>query len=309
MSPFLYSDDNKRYHTLSYHNRQLGVKRHKAAVDAGLTCPNKDGRCGTGGCIYCASGGSYFTHGGKSVTQQLLAERVRIHQKFPGSGLVAYFQAGTNTYAPVETLQRLFEEALRCPDVEALSVATRADCVEEDVCRLLEDLARRVPVRVELGLQSAKDETARRIGRGHDWAAFLQGYARLKAHGLPCCIHLINGLPGEGLPDMLETARQVARLRPEGVKIHSLHVVEGTRLAELWRQGAYTPLSLEKYVQSVVGQLERLPPETVIERITGDADRTRLLAPRWSADKKKVLAAIDRQLAAEDTWQGRLFDP
>lgn len=309
MHPFLYSDNNKRYHTLSYHNRQLGVKLFKASVDAGFTCPNKDGTCGTGGCIYCGSGGSYFSRGELSVAEQLLTERQRIHTKTPGAKLNAYFQSGTNTYAPVETLRALYEEALACPDVAALSIATRADCVAEDVCDLLEEFAVRIPLTVELGLQTAHDVTAQRIGRGHDWQTFAEGYTRLKQRGIRVCVHLINGLPGEDLPAMLVTAKKLAPLRPDGVKIHSLHVVEGTALAALWRQGDYAPISLQEYVQAVVGQLERLPPETVVERLTGDADKTTLLAPRWSADKKKVLASIDRHLAEENTWQGRLFTP
>jgi len=304
--PFPYSDNNKRYHTLSYHNKQQGVKLFKAAVDAGFTCPNQDGTRGVGGCIYCSSGGSYFSSGG-SVTQQLLAERERIHAKHPNAKLNAYFQSGTNTYGPVRFLRQLYEEALACADVAALSVATRADCVGEDVCALLEELSARIPVTVELGLQSANDETAQRIRRCHSWEDFLAGYARLKQHGLRVCIHLINGLPGEEETDMLETARRVAALRPDGVKLHSLHVVEGTELARLWAEGGYSPISMAAYVRTVVRQLELLPPETVIERLTGDADKTKLLAPRWSADKKKVLAAVDRLLAEENTWQGRLY--
>ena len=305
---FQYSDNNKRYHTLSYHNRSRGVKRVKAVLNAGLTCPNRDGSRGKGGCLYCCRGGSYFSGCG-SLTEQLMAERERIHRKMPEASLVAYFQAGTNTYAPVSKLQQFWEEALACPDVDAMAIATRADCLPDDVCDALAQLSNRIELTVELGLQTAWDSTAEIIGRGHTWDEFKSGYFKLKEWGIRCCVHLINGLPGETQQDMLGTARLLANLRPDAVKIHSLHVMENTELADWWRAGRYIPISREDYVSAVVGQLELLPPETVIERITGDADRSQLLAPLWSADKKKVLAAIDRRLVERNTWQGRLYRP
>lgn len=305
-NPFPYSDNNKRYHTLSYHNRSRGVKQVKAVLNAGMTCPNQDGSRGTGGCIYCSHGGSYFSGCG-SITQQLLAERERIHQKMPDASLVAYFQAGTNTYAPLSRLKSLWNEALACPDVAAMAIATRADCLPDDVCDALQELSNKTELTVELGLQTAWDSTAQIIGRGHTWSEFVTGFSKLKARGIRCCVHLIDGLPGEGLEEMVGTAQKLADLCPDAVKIHSLHVVEDTRLAQWWRDGRYQPISREDYVAAVVAQLEYLPPQTVIERITGDADRRHLLAPLWSADKKKVLAAIDRRLAELDTWQGRLY--
>lgn len=303
---FQYSDNNKRYHTLSYHNRSRGVKLAKAVLNAGLSCPNRSGN--RGGCIYCSRGGSYFSGGG-TLTEQLLAERERIHRKMPDAMLIAYFQAGTNTFAPAAVLRAFWEEALACPDVAAMAVATRADCLPDDVCNVLAEFSNRTELTVELGLQTAWDSTAEIIGRGHTWDEFKDGYSKLKARGIRCCVHLINGLPGETEQDMLGTAERLAQLRPDAVKIHSLHVLENTELADWWRTGRYTPISREAYTSAVVGQLERLPPETVIERITGDADRSQLLAPLWSADKKKVLASIDRRLVELDTWQGRLYPP
>lgn len=301
---FFFSDDNKRYHTLSYHNRHTyGEKMFKAVLDCGFTCPNIDGSKGVGGCIYCDGGSGYFTSAG-SVTRQLEQEKERIYRKNPNAGIIAYFQAHTNTYAPTEQLRALYSQAVDF-GVRGISVATRADCIDEERCQLLAEQP--VPVTVELGLQTAHDETARRINRCHDYAEFLRGYKQLKAFGLRVCVHIINGLPNETDEMMLETARQLGKLRPDGVKIHLLHVIRATRLAEKYLNGNYTPLEKERYVDIVVRQLELLPPETVIERITGDGDKEKLLAPLWSRDKISVLGAIDKLQKQRDSWQGKRF--
>lgn len=301
---FEFSDDNKRYHTLSYHNRHTyGGKVFKAVLDCGFTCPNIDGSRGVGGCTYCDGGSGYFTSAG-SVTRQLERERERIYRKNPNAGIIAYFQSHTNTYAPAERLSGLFGEAAAF-GVCGIAVATRADCLDGEKCRILAEQP--VPVTVELGLQTVHDETARRINRCHDYAEFLQAYKLLKKFGLRVCVHIINGLPDETDEMMLETARQLGRLRPDGVKIHLLHVIRGTALAEDFLRGEYVPLEKERYVDVVVRQLELLPPETVIERITGDGDKEKLLAPLWSMDKISVLGAIDLTQKQRGTWQGRLF--
>ncbi len=307
---FPYSNDNKRYHTLHYDNlRRFGTRVEKAAVDLGLTCPNIDGTKGTGGCIFCASGSGYFTAPPQvSVEEQIAAELLRIRTKRPDARAVAYFQAHTNTYAPLALLQRAFEAALRCEGICGLTVATRADCLASDVLAYLAELAKRTSLTVELGLQTANDETARRMNRCHDYQTFLEGYAALKARGIRVCVHLINGLPGEGEAQMLDTARKIARLRPDGVKIHLLHVIRGTALAQMFESGQYCPMEREDYIGVVVRQLELLPETTVMERLTGDGDKRTLLAPLWSRDKISVLGGIDRTMARADTWQGRLFD-
>ncbi len=304
---FPYTDDNKRYHTLSFHNRHTyGCKVHKGAIDAGFTCPNIDGSKGVGGCIYCSGGSGYFTEDSAvSVTDQFRAEEKRIRAKYPDALITAYFQAHTNTYAPVEKLNAIYREAIAA-GTDSLAIATRADCIDEDKAQLLSSLG--VPVTVELGLQTIHDGTAALINRCHTTAEFLQGYQLLKAHGLRVCVHIINGLPNEDIPMMLETARTLGKLRPDGVKIHLMHVIKGTALADMYDSGKYTPMTKEDYIETVIKQLELLPPETVIERITGDGDKRTLVAPLWSMDKISVLGGIDKRMAEIDTWQGRLFN-
>lgn len=312
-SPFPYSADNKRYHTLTYYYRQLFPayrKVYKAALDAGFTCPNIDGTCGVGGCVYCEGGSGAFKRGDADIPAQMAAEIARIRQKTPHAGVIAYFQAHTNTYAPLAQLSALYEQALSAdPCVCGIAIATRADALADEVYPYLSALARRTHVSVELGLQSVHDRTARRIGRGHDFAAFLRAFTRLKQAGIRTCVHLINGLEGESAADMVASARILGALRPDGVKLHLLHVLAGTPLADRYFKGYLTPLSREAYVDIIVRQLEVLPPQTVIERLTGDADKRKLLAPDWSRDKIRTLALIDKTLAARNSWQGKQFHP
>jgi hypothetical protein len=297
---FPYTMDNKRYHTLNYYNRStFGGKVFKASLDAGCGCPK-------GSCIFCDSGSRYFTGQGTTAAQ-LLTERRRIHQKHPEAKLIAYFQAGTNTFGDLHFLTQCWDAALDCPDVVGISIATRADCLDEKVLLALERLREKTPLTVELGLQTVHDSTAEKIHRGHDFSAFLQGYEALQSRNIRTCVHLIDGLPGEDREMMLETARQVGRLRPGGVKLHLLHVTQGTPLGELWQSGGYRPLDRAEYVDIVTEQLRYFPPKTVIERLTGDGDKTKLLAPLWSRDKIAVLGAIDKSMAEKDIWQGDKF--
>lgn len=306
MGRFIYSDDNKRYHTLSYHNKHTyGEKVHKAAIDAGLTCPNIDGSRGVGGCIYCSGGSGYFTaENSLSVTEQFNAERERIRKKHPEARIIAYFQAHTNTYALTDKLRTLFNEAITA-GAQGLAIATRADCIDKERVELINSLP--VPVTVELGLQTIHDSTAQLINRCHSFEEFKRGYQMLKEAGIRVCVHIINGLPSENEEMMLETAETLGKLHPDGVKIHLMHVIEGTRLAEIYKRGEYIPLEKQQYIDIVVKQLELLPPETVIERITGDGDKKTLLAPLWSTDKISVLGGIDKRMAELSTWQGRYF--
>lgn len=306
MRPFKFSDDNKRYHTLNYYNKtHFGRKIYKAVVDAGFTCPNMDGSKGRGGCIFCDGGSGYFTTGCISVTEQLKRERERISAKNPDAEIVAYFQAHTNTYADIDVLRRVYKEA-EAFGVRSISIATRGDCITPEIITLFSELS--VPVTVELGLQSVHDSTAAVINRGHTYAEFLQGYELLKQAGIRTCVHIINGLPGETSEMMQETAEKLGKLYPEGVKIHLLHVIKGAKLAKMYENGIYTPLTKEEYIDITVRQLELLPPETVIERITGDGDKSKLLAPLWSMDKISVLGGIDKAQAERDSWQGKRFE-
>ena len=309
-NPFPFTNDNKRYHTLSYHNSTVyGGKVYKAVVDAGFTCPNKDGTKGTGGCIYCSGGSGYFTsaHFGdieQSVIRQIEAEKERIATKHPDSLIIAYFQANTNTYAPTETLKCAYYAALSC-GVCGISIGTRADCLPDEVIELLAEIKGKTDLTVELGLQTIHDKTAEIINRCYSYDEFLEGYEKLKAKGIRTCIHIIDGLPGEDKEMMLSTAKEVARLHPDGVKIHLLHINKGTPLEKLYIEGKYTPMSREEYIDTVIAQLEYLPQDIVIERITGDADKCCLVAPLWSADKIAVLGGIDKEMKLRDTYQGK----
>ncbi len=307
-NPFIYSFDNKRYHTLNYHYKTVyGEKLHKAVIDGGFTCPNIDGCVGTGGCIFCDGGSGYFTRNGISVTDQLELESKRIFRKNGKSPIIAYFQANTNTYAPAEELRKKFEEALDFPGVRGLSIGTRADCLPEDVLELLSELNRKTLLTVELGMQSVHEETICKINRGYSHEEFKNGYFKVKSRGIRICLHIINSLPGETPEMMVETARQAGILRPDAVKLQMLHVIKETRLAEMFAKGEVNLLSRDEYIDVIVRQLETLPGETVIERITGDGDKSKLIAPLWSADKIAVLGGIDKKLAERNTFQGRLF--
>ena len=289
----------------AYYSEKFGCKVYKLALDAGFTCPNIDGTRGCGGCIYCDGGSGYFTaEGTVPIGEQFRREEQRIRAKFPQARIVAYFQAHSNTYTDTETLSRMLSEAVGC-GAYGISVATRADCIDEDKAALL--ASQPVPVTVELGLQTAHDVTAERINRCHSFEEFLCGYSMLKAAGIRVCVHIINGLPSETEEMMLKTAEALGKLRPDGVKIHLMHVIEGTQLAEMYKRGEYVPLEKQQYIDIVIKQLELLPPDTVIERITGDGDKKTLLAPLWSMDKISVLGGIDKRMAELSTWQGKRF--
>ena len=300
----------KRYRTWNDARRQrYGKKVCKIPLNAGMDCPNRDGTCGTGGCTYCSGqkSGDFGPDAALPVAAQFDQMRQVFAQKWPDCLYFAYFQAGTNTYAPVETLRAWFEPALALPGVVGLSIATRADCLPEDVLDYLEQLSRRTDLWVELGLQTIHDETARRINRGHDTRTFLQGYQALVQRNIPVCVHLINGLPGESRDMMLESVRQVALLRPAGIKLHLLHLLRGTRMAEEYAKSPFPLLEQEAYVQLICDQLEYLPPETILQRLTGDGDRRLLIGPLWSTHKREVLNAIDREMARRATVQGARF--
>ncbi len=311
-SPFARSDSNKRYYTYDYYlRRRFGGKCAKIPLDAGFSCPNIDGTCGRGGCIYCSGRGSgdFAPPPLLPLREQYDRGREALAGKWPTERCIAYFQAHTNTHAPTDHLRPLFEEALTYPGVVGMNIATRADCLPPETVALLREISERTVLTVELGLQSAHDETAARIGRGHTFADFTAGLRRLRA-GAPKArigVHLILGLPGEGLADMLSTARAAAALAPDEVKLHLLHVLRGTALADLYAAGQYTPMEKEDYIEAVVRVLECLPPDTVIARLTGDGGAADLIAPLWSRRKRAVLAGIDKALASRDTWQGRLF--
>ncbi len=296
MNSFPYSNDNKRYRTLVYHNLQTyGGRVFKATVDAGLSCPN------AGGCVFCVQN-AFDT---RTIEDQFAAEKARILAKCPSAKILLYYGLRTNTNCSPERLSEMLCEAERL-GAFAVSLATRPDCLDADKARILAECP--LPLTVELGLQTIHDSTAAFINRGHTYADFLCGYELLKRHNIRACVHIINGLPNETREMMLDTARALGKLRPDGVKIHSMHVLRGTELYEMYQSGAYTPIEKDEYIDIVARQLELLPPETVIERVTGDGDKSLLAAPQWSRDKISVLGGIDKRLADLDTYQGRLFD-
>lgn len=308
-NPFKYACDNKRYNTLNYYNKQnFGKKIYKAVIDLGLTCPNMDGSKGTGGCIFCDGGSGYFTHGEKDVKAQLTLEKERICSKYgEDAEFIAYFQANTNTYAPVDFLRKAYYAALEFPNVFGISIGTRGDCLSDDIISLLSEINRETHLTVELGMQSCHEKTITLINRCCTHEEFKRGYYKLKNAGIRTCLHVINGLPFESENDMIETAKEVAVLSPDAVKLQMLHVIKGTRLAEMYSKGDFRLLERDEYIDIIVKQLEVIPPEIVIERITGDGDKRKLIAPMWSADKIAVLGGIDKRLAQLDTWQGKLY--
>ena len=311
-NPYVNTDSNKRYYTYDYYlRRAFGGKVAKIPLDIGLTCPNIDGCCGEGGCIYCSGRGSgdFAESPTLSIREQYAITREKLSSKWSTEKCIAYFQAHTNTYAPVEYLHERFYEALALEGVVGINIATRADCLPDDVCKLLGELAEQTVLTVELGLQSSSDTTAKRINRGHTYKDFLEGYSRLRAASdkINICVHVIFGLPEESRADMMQTVRDVAELCPEQVKIHLLHVLRDTVMADMYERGEYTPLTKEEYVALVADALELLPADTVVARLTGDGMGSELLAPDWSRKKVSVINDIDKLLYERDSMQGKKY--
>lgn len=288
--------------------RNYGGKVYKLALSCVNTCPNRDGTVGDRGCIFCTGAGEFAESG--PVAQQLVRARARLQSKVPAdTRYIAYFQSFTNTYAPVPMLRKAFTEAVEPEDVVALSVATRPDCLGEDVLSLLAELNGRKPMWVELGLQTIQPAAAQYIRRGCDLTAFDTAIQKLRAIGVTVILHQIIGLPGETQADIFATADYIAHAGVQGVKFHLLYVADGTDLAEEYRRGRVKALELEEYLPLLAGCVERMPPEMVIHRLTGDGAKRDLIAPLWSGDKKRVLNAIRRYFEQHDVVQGRLYRP
>ncbi len=306
INSFTYTFGEKRFHTLDYHLKTtFGKKTVKIPLDVGLGCPNRDGKRSFGGCTYCSAvrSGEFAGDCSKALSQQF-DEQKKLYSKWQDTLYIPYFQAGTNTYAHIDTLRRLYDDALALEGAVGLSISTRPDCVDEDIARLLGEYAKKTYLTVELGLQSAKDETLLSINRGHTYAEFEDAYRLLKAQGVRVCVHIINGLPSETKADMLETASRLASLGIDEIKLHLLHVISGTRMADDYTNGKFKVLDYDEYIEIVCDQLELLPPETVVARLTGDGDRNTLIAPLWSRDKRRVLNGIDLELRRRDSYQG-----
>ncbi|MBU2488357.1 MAG: TIGR01212 family radical SAM protein [Proteobacteria bacterium] len=287
----------------------FGCRVHKIALDAGLSCPNRDGTLSHGGCAYCNARGSGTgaAAAGLSIAQQAARAKTYLARRFKAKKFIAYFQSYTNTHAPLETLARLWNEALAGPDVVGISIGTRPDCVPDPVLDLLAKTAAGRMAWLELGLQSANDATLSRINRGHTAACWTDAASRAQSRGLLVCAHVILGLPGENRQDMRRTAEFVAASGVEGVKIHLLYVVRGTEMERMHQAGEFQCLEQEEYADAVCDFLERLPQKTVIQRLTGDPHPSELVAPAWCQDKAGALAAIRARLAEKNTWQGKRY--
>lgn len=310
-NPFPYASDHKRYHTWNYHLRQqFGQKVFKVALDGGFDCPNRDGTVAHGGCTFCSADGSGDYAGSRvdHLEKQFNEIKEKMHTKWKDGKYMAYFQAFTNTHAPVSVLREKFETVLKQENVVGLSIATRPDCLPDDVVAYLAELNQRTYLWVELGLQTVHEQTASLINRAHNFDCYVAGVTKLRKHGIRVCAHIINGLPLETKEMMMETARQVAKLDVQGIKIHLLHLLKGTPMVKQYEKGMLTFLSKDDYVNLVCDQLEILPPEMIIHRITGDGPIDLMIGPMWSVNKWEVLNAIDEELKNRNSYQGKFFN-
>lgn len=281
-----------------YCRKEFGHKLYKLSLDGGMTCPNRDGTLGYGGCIFCSEEGSgeFSEKRAGSITEQIENAKKRVAHKNKNGGYIAYFQSFTNTYAPICYLEKIFTEAINQPDIEVLSVATRPDCLGDDVLTLLRSLNQVKPVWVELGFQTANEKSAEYIGRGYRNEVFVDAVRRLNHVGIKTVAHVIIGLPGETAEDMENTVRFVCEQGVWGIKLHLLHVLRGSRLEKEYEAGKFTCLTKEEYIDFVCRLLAIIPPDVVIHRLTGDGDKRELIAPLWSSNKKDVLNSLTKKI-------------
>ena len=305
---FKYSDSNKRYHTLDYfYKHKFGCKIAKISLNGGFTCPNKDGTKGVGGCIYCSKLGSGDFAGkpSKSIKEQFNDIKKVMDKKWKDTKYIAYFQANTNTYAPVNILKEKYEEALNIDGVVGLNIATRADSITDECLNYLVELNKKTFLNIELGLQTIHKKTNKLINRGETLKEFEEMVKKLREKGINVIVHIINGLPYETKDDMIETIKYLNKLDIQGIKIHMLHIIKDTKLEELYNKEHFHILTKEEYVQIVCDELELLREEIVINRITGDPDPNDLIEPKWLIKKFGVLNEIDKEMARRDSWQGK----
>ena len=281
-----------------YLKDKFGQKVYKISLDGGFTCPNRDGKTGTRGCIFCSKGGSgdFAESREMSITEQIESGKEKVEKKIKSGKYIAYFQAFTNTYAPVEMLRQKYEEAINHPDIVALSIATRPDCLGDDVLKLLDEMNKIKPVFVELGLQTIHQKSAKYIRRGYDLSVYDKAVRDLKKIGVNVVVHVILGLPNESENDMLETVKYVCESGANGIKLQLLHVIDGTDLAKDYEKGLFKTLEFDEYVNLIVKCVKIIPKDIIIHRLTGDGAKKDLIAPLWSADKKRVLNAINKAL-------------
>ena len=289
-----------------YLKERFGCKVYKVTIDAGFTCPNRDGKVGVGGCSYCNNMGfsANSRRGPAPIREQMVQGMAFMRERYKAEKFIAYFQAYTNTYGPIDKLKKCYDTALEFEDVVALSIGTRPDCVPEPVLDLIESYSDSHEVWVEYGLQSIHDDTLSRVNRGHDYADFIDALERTRRRGLKICVHVILGLPGESHDDMMATACAVAEMGIDSLKIHLMHVLKDTPIEKDFAEGRFRPLEFDEYVGLVCDFLEYIPLGVSIQRLTADGPRSILLAPRWATQKRKTIAAIEAELKRRGTHQG-----
>ena len=303
--------DGKRYHTLNHFLREkFEDKVFKISLDAGFTCPNRDGKVSTGGCAFCSPRGSGdFAGTASDLVEQFYEVKAMMNKKWKAGRYIAYFQAYTNTYATVETLREKYYSILNLEDVVGIAIATRPDCLPTEVLELLEEINARTYLWVELGLQTINESTAKLINRGYGLDTYITSVKELKKRNIEVVTHEILGLPGENKQEMLRTVDFIANTGTQGIKLHLLHLLKDTRLVEMHQRGEFQLMSMEDYVETVVDCIERISESMVIHRITGDGPRDTLIGPKWSLKKFEVINAIEHLMMDRDTWQGKKYTP
>ena len=302
--------NGKPYHSLDYMLKErFGEKVYKVTLNGGMSCPNRDGTIGHGGCIFCSAGGSgdFAADAALSITDQIESQISILSQKRPIHKYIAYFQAYTNTYAPVEYLEKIFTEAISHPKIVALSIGTRPDCLSPEIVALLSRLNKQKPVWIELGLQTIHESTARYIRRGYPLCVFDDAVKRLRKENIEVIVHTILGLPGENTADILETMEYLNHMDIQGIKLQLLHVLRGTDLAADYEKGLFQTYERDEYISLLINCLEHLRPDMVIHRITGDGPKDLLIAPLWASRKREVLNMLHHRMKEEQSYQGRLF--
>lgn len=303
--------DGKRYRSLNYFLREkFGGKVFKISLDAGFTCPNRDGTVSTGGCVFCSPRGSGdFAGTAGDLAEQFYEVKRMMNRKWKEGRYIAYFQAYTNTYADVDTLRERYYSILELEDVVGIAIATRPDCLPGDVLDLLEEVNARTYLWVELGLQTIHEATAKLINRGYELDAYITAVKELKKRGIEVVTHAILGLPGENREEMLRTVDFIANTGTQGIKLHLLHLLKDTGLVKMYEEGKFRLMSMEDYTETIVDCIERIPESMVIHRITGDGPRDTLIGPKWSLKKFEVINAIEHLMMDRDTWQGKYYAP
>ncbi len=299
--------NGKRYHSLDYDLKEkFGEKLYKLSLDGGMTCPNRDGTISTGGCIFCSGEGSgdFAVKKGSDIHQQIEQAKLLITDKFQGNRFIAYFQSFTNTYAPTEYLRELFWNVIQRDDIAVLDIATRPDCLEHDKLRLIEELAAVIPVWIELGLQTSDDNTAQRVNRGYPTNVYAKAVKELHDTGANVITHMIIGLPQESKEQMLNTANYISCCGSDGIKLQLLHILKGTMLAQMFERNEFEALTEEEYISILCDIISILPKNMVIHRLTGDGNKQKLIAPKWSGNKKRVLNLINHELKVRNIIQG-----